>query len=106
MTQHHGWLIVLRPTRIDMLTEGPTEREAAALRAHFEHVRGHCTAGRLLLAGRTQTSDASTMGIAILATMAESEARAIMDADPAVEAGVMRAELSPFRVALKAETGW
>lgn len=106
MRQLHGWLIVLRPTRIGMLTEGPTEREAAVVDAHFEHVRGHCDAGRILLAGRTQTGDANSMGIAILPAMAESEARAIMHADPAVEAGIMRAELFPFRVALKAETGW
>ncbi len=52
--------------------------------------------GRLTLAGRTQ--EEIPFGIVIFE--AETEARAIMEGDPAVQAGVMSATLHPYRVAL------
>lgn len=42
----------------------------------------------------------STFGIAVLEADHESAARTIMDSDPAIRSGVMRASLYPYRVAL------
>jgi uncharacterized protein YciI len=38
--------------------------------------------------------------VAVLEAADEEEARAFMEADPAVQAGVMLADLHPFRVSL------
>jgi uncharacterized protein len=95
-----NYLIVLRPTRVGMVKEGPTEREAAIVGQHFEYLQAHARAGKVRLAGRTTENDERTMGLVLLAAASEEEARALMLADPAVAQGVMRAELYPFRVAI------
>jgi uncharacterized protein YciI len=59
--------------------------------------------GVVILAGRTLNGDDSTFGIVIFNAGSEEEARRIMESDPAVRQGVMRAELFPYRVALIAE---
>ena len=98
-----NYLIVLRPVRAGMLTEGPTEQEAAIVARHFAYLQEHARAGRVRLAGRTTEDDERTIGLVLLAAASDAEARSIMDADPAVAEGVMRAELHPFRVAVRAE---
>ena len=95
----------LLPTRLEMLTVGPTEREAEIVRQHFEYLQGLTAAGIVLVAGRTQTADERTYGIVVLVAQSEASARQLMAEDPAVKHGVMRAELSPFRVALWSGTG-
>ena len=94
----------LLPTRLEMLTVGP-EREAEVVRQHFEHLQGLTAAGVVLVAGRTQTADERTYGIVVFVAQSEASARQLMAEDPAVKHGVMRAELSPFRVALWSSTG-
>jgi hypothetical protein len=49
-----------------------------------------------------QHTDASSFGIVVFWAESDDAARRIVDADPAVAGGVMRAELFPFRVALRA----
>ena len=94
------FLYRIQPARPAMLTEGPTPEEARRVGAHFAYLQALATRGTLLLAGRTTTSDATTFGIAIYEAADEREARAIMDDDPAIRAGVFRAELFPYSVAL------
>jgi hypothetical protein len=53
----------------------------------------------VILAGRTLTTDERGLGIVIFRAPSADAARAIMEGDPAVRQGVMRAELFPFRVA-------
>jgi uncharacterized protein YciI len=48
---------------------------------------------------RKQNSDATTFGIAVFRAGSEDEARSIMNNDPAVKEGVIRAELYPYKVA-------
>ncbi|MFL5803143.1 MAG: YciI family protein [Roseiflexaceae bacterium] len=55
-----------------------------------------------MLAGRTLNTDPSSFGIIILRADTEATARGIMEDDPAVQQGVMRAELFPYRIALPA----
>lgn len=90
----------IRPFRIGMLAEGPTEREARVVGAHFDYLQALTAAGQVRLAGRTLTADERSFGIVVFEAADEAAARALMEADPAVREGVMRAELFPFRVAL------
>ncbi|MBK8164391.1 MAG: hypothetical protein IPK64_00350 [bacterium] len=93
---------VLRPTRPQMLTEGPTEDEARVVGEHFAYLQGLLAAGSLKLAGRATDAGERTFGIAIFEAVDSAAAAALMAADPAVRGGVMRAELFPFRIALMA----
>ena len=99
------FLYRIQPTRLAMLTEGPTEREAEVLGEHFGYLSRLTDRGTVLMAGRTLTADERTFGIAVLVAATIAEAEAIMNDDPAVKHGVMRAELFPYRVALWSQTG-
>jgi uncharacterized protein YciI len=90
----------IQPTRPEMLTKGPTATEALAVGDHFSYLKELTARGVVLLAGRTLTTDDRTFGIVVFAAESEEEAAKIMRADPAVERGVMKAELFPFGVAL------
>ena len=98
---HMAWfLITLRPTRLEMLTSGPTAKENTAVGAHFQYlVRLHAE-GVLKLAGRTQDAGPETMGLALVQASSVSEAEAIMVADPAIVAGVFRGTLQPYAIAV------
>jgi uncharacterized protein YciI len=67
--------------------------------AHVSYLERLAAAGVVLLFGRTQTTDPGTFGIVIFRAASSAEAGQLMADDPAVRAGVMRAELFPFRVA-------
>ncbi|MGE0800247.1 MAG: YciI family protein [Lautropia sp.] len=95
----------VRPTRLGMLTDSPTEREAQAVGEHFAYLSGLTDRGTVLMAGRTLTADEQTFGIAVLVADTPEQAEAIMNGDPAVEQGVMRAELFPFQIVLWSENG-
>ena len=99
------FLYTLRPTRPEMLSEGPTPDEAAAVSAHVSYLMGHADEGRMHLYGRTDTSDERTLGLVVFEAADEAEARALMEADPAVREGVMRAELFPYRIAYSRGAG-
>lgn len=99
------WLYRIQPTRAAMLTEGPTPEEADVVSRHFERLKDLTEKGVMILAGRTLNTDVSSFGICIFEAEDESAARKIMEADPAVVAGVMRAELFPYRIALMRSQG-
>ena len=94
------FIYVLKPTRLEMLTEGPTPEEAETVSRHFAYLKDLTEKGVLILVGRTQNRDESTIGLAIFEAEDESAARMIMENDPAVVGGVMRATLYPYKVAL------
>lgn len=81
-----------------MVIEGPTKEEAAIISKHFSYLKSLIEQGTVLLFGRTQESDAETFGIAIFRADSE-EARIIMKNDPAVQNGVMKAELYEYKLA-------
>jgi uncharacterized protein YciI len=83
-----------------MITDGPTDREAAIVGEHFKYLQQLLAEGTLLMAGRTLNADDRTFGIVVFAAGSEAEASAIVGGDPAVKHGVMHAELFPYRVAL------
>ena len=94
------FVYLLKPTRLGMLTEGPTPEEQATVGRHFKYLEDLTEKGVMILMGRTQNNDESTFGIAIFEVEDESAAREIMEADPAVAGGVMRATLYPYKIAL------
>lgn len=94
------FLYLLKPTRIEMVTVGPTPEEQAIVGEHFAHLTSLTEQGVMLFVGRTQDNSPRTFGIAVFQAESEEQAQAIMKSDPAVRQGVMHAELFPFRIAL------
>ncbi|HMQ54105.1 MAG TPA: YciI family protein [Anaerolineae bacterium] len=94
------YLYKIQPTRLGMLTEGPTPQEAEIISTHFNYLQSLTDQGIAIFVGRTLNTDGSAFGITVFEADSEEAAREIMDNDPAVIAGVMRAELFPFRVVL------
>lgn len=94
------FLYRLHPTRLEMLTESPTEQETAIVGEHFAYLQRLAREGIVQIAGRTLHNDAYTFGIVLFRAVSEEAAKAIMQEDPAVAQGVMCAELFPFRTAI------
>jgi uncharacterized protein YciI len=78
-----------------------TDKDNAAVSAHFRRLAQATEAGQVVLAGRSSEPLDKTFGIVIFEADNEEAARAFMNADPAVEAGVMTATLHPYSVALQ-----
>lgn len=95
----------IQPTRTDMLTAGPTARDAEIAGRQFAYLQELAAGGIVVMAGRTLNEDASAFGVVVRAP-SEAEARKLMQHGPAVSAGVMRAELFPYRIALLSPHGW
>jgi uncharacterized protein YciI len=103
MSDSQQYLYLIQPTRMAMLTDGPTPHEHETVSRHFDYLKTLVERGIVILAGRTLNTDESSFGIVIFEAESEEEARAIMINDPAVQAGVMRAKLFPYRIALMAD---
>jgi uncharacterized protein YciI len=97
------WLNTLHPTRVEMLTAGPTQREQQLVGAHFAYWQALVSKGIALLVGRTQDAGAQTVGIALFEAPDEAGARALAQADPTVSGGVMTSTVQPYRIGLLAE---
>ena len=78
-----------------------TAEDKAAVNRHLANFKAAVQSGQLILAGRTMEPGDKTFGIAIFEAADENAARAFMNADPAVVAGVMTAEIHPFGLALE-----
>jgi uncharacterized protein YciI len=73
-----------------------TEEEKAILGRHAEYIRDLTKKGTVVLAG--PCTDMKGPGIVVFQAANEPAARAIMEADPAVQLGIFRAELHPMRL--------
>jgi uncharacterized protein YciI len=78
-----------------------SEEDKTAVDRHLANFKAAVQSGQLILAGRTREPGDKTFGIAIFEATDEAAARKFMEADPAVAAGVMTAELHPFAVVLE-----
>ena len=94
------FLYQLHATRPEMLSIGSTPEEDAIVSEHFDHLKVLTEQGVMLFVGRTLNTDPSCFGIAIFEADSEEQALQIMNDDPAVKKGIMRAKLYPFHVAL------
>ena len=95
----------IQPTRPSMLVQGPTAREAEVVSEHFAYLEALLDAGTVLMAGRTTNDDDRAFGIVVFVAETQARALEIVENDPAVRQGVMRAELFPYRVALWSSKG-
>lgn len=88
--------LIYRPARANF-AEGQSGRESAAMQEHFNYLRDLLDRGILKLAGRMEDM---SQGLAIVECASGEQARAIIEADPAVRSGVFIAECKPWRTAL------
>jgi uncharacterized protein YciI len=103
MSSFSQFVYRIQPTRPAMLADGATPEEDELVSQHFNRLKDLMEQGVVILAGRTLNTDPTSFGIIIFNAESEDAARAIMESDPAVSGGVMRAELFPYRVALISE---
>jgi len=92
------WLYRIVPSRPGMVADA-TPDEQRLVGAHFAYLVELRDRGILILAGRTQEAE-GTFGVSIFEADDEAAARAVMEADPAVAAGVFVASLHPYRIAV------
>ncbi|HUG10384.1 MAG TPA: YciI family protein [Opitutaceae bacterium] len=97
------FLIILRPVERLHNEAAWTEADNAAVYAHFKRLQEAVAAGSVILAGRTEEPLDKTLGLVIFSAADEAEARAFMEGDPCVAAGVMTGELRPYGLALRAK---
>jgi uncharacterized protein YciI len=90
----------VQPMRPAMLTKGPTPAEKSIISEHFSRLAELTGKGVVEFAGRTTNTDKTSFGIIIFRAESEAAAREIMNNDPAVKQGVMKATLFPFHTAL------
>jgi uncharacterized protein YciI len=93
------YLYFVRPTRLAMLTEGPTPEEMSALIGHGEYFDRLVAEGQVILYGRTQNNDEKTIGLAIFEANDAAEAQQLLESDPAVLHGVFTGEVLPYKIA-------
>ena len=91
---------LLRPCRPSLPFDA-TPEEQTIIGAHFAYLKQHLAEGRIIFVGRCEDG---TFGIAVYDAESSPAAEAILQGDPAVQAGVMTATLYPFRVALMRTT--
>ncbi len=77
-----------------------TERENNIVQDHFNRLKKMLEEGSLVLAGRTLNTDDDGFGIVIFNAASDEEAERIAESDPAVKAGIMSAQVFPYRTAL------
>ena len=94
MAQFISFKTPCRPT----LPEDSTEEEQEIIGRHFQYLKDKLAAGELILAGRTQ--EPPYIGISIFEAVDRAAAEDFVAYDPAVAAGVFKAELQTYGVAL------
>ncbi len=90
------YLIIYRSPRSNFVDDA-TEQESAAVGEHLEYLKRLLSERILLLAGRTEEG---SMGLAVFRAADIVAAEKIVREDPAVKAGVFKAELHRYRLAL------
>lgn len=82
-----------RPER----AESMPEEDERIIEEHFRYLKDMLDAGELLMAGPCLDF---AFGVVVFEASSITTARKIMENDPAVKSGVMKAELHPFKVSL------
>ena len=77
------------------------QEDKAALERHSNRSRDAARSGQLILAGSTREVSKIKFGVVIFEASDEDAARTFMETDPAVVAGIMTAELHPFKIVLQ-----
>jgi uncharacterized protein len=94
------FLYKVQSTRADMAMTGANPEEKAALEERFAYLKELAEKGVVVLVGYTLNTDETSFGIVVLSTASEDTARDIMNRDPAVKKGVVKATLFPYQTVL------
>lgn len=70
------------------------------METHYAHLLANVESGRIFLAGPAVRRDGSGYGITLFEAVDIADAEAFAASDPAVVAGVVRAEVLQFRLSL------
>jgi uncharacterized protein YciI len=81
------------------MPDDPTPEESAAAMAHYNYYKALHTQGALILAGRTQIPP--HIGIMIFEAQDTNAAQSIVNNDPAIIAGVLKARVQPYQIAIQ-----
>ena len=92
------WIYRFTPVRAAMLTEGLNAVEMEAFRQHSTYLDRLVAEGVAIVVGRALVRDERNFAMAIINAESEDAARAVMENDPFVREGVVRAELFPFQL--------
>jgi len=102
------WLIVLTIARPELQDpKNWTEKDNAAVGAHFARLQKMTEEGSIILFGRTQDTLPNghlvpdTTGLIILEAKDRAAAEKVLSEDPAVVAGLMRGKVFSYQVALQ-----
>jgi uncharacterized protein len=95
------FVYLIRPQRKGFI-ENMTEEESAIMGSHFQYLQSLLSEQKLILAG--PCLDAA-FGIVVFRAETLESGRQIMENDPAVLAGIMDAEIHPYRVSLMQTIG-
>lgn len=90
-----GWVYLITLSDPGMLTSATPEQQAK-FKAHAEYIHQLTRAGTVLVAG--PVTDMKAPGIVIYQAPDEAAAKSIMENDPAVQAGLFKAEYHPMRL--------
>ena len=90
------FLYRLELTRPGLFNDGGTDAEQAVLAEHFAWLERQHEDGVARFVGRATTDDERAFGIVVFDAVDAAAAKALMNADPAVRSGVMRATLFPL----------
>jgi uncharacterized protein YndB with AHSA1/START domain/uncharacterized protein YciI len=107
------YIYFLRPADEDLLSRTEfTDAERQAFAGHIEYLRDLLATDKLILAGPcadpAQMPDSSesmvplgipAVGLVVFRARDDAEAKAVMEADPAVAAGIFRAQVNPMNLA-------
>ncbi len=77
-----------------------TTEDRAAVQRHFQRLKDEAKNRKVIFAGRTAEPGDKTMGLVVFEAANLHEAEKFMAADPAVLAGVMKAETRPYQIAV------
>lgn len=95
------FIYVLRPIPRLRTETNWTDTDSAIAGRHFAHLKALTDKGTVILAGRTTVLDETTFGIVIVEADSLEAARKLMQSDPAVEGGIMTAEVFPYEIVLR-----
>lgn len=90
------FVYIIRPHK-ENFVETATPLENEIMGSHFNYLKELLAEGKLILAGPETTGK---FGLCVFEAANETEAKNILDNDPAVKAGVVSGELYPYRVSL------
>lgn len=97
------YLYRLQPTRPEMLSLGTTLHEESIILQHLEYLRELTRRKILKKSGRTDANQPEIFSTVVLATDCYESAKKIMQDDPAVKNGLMRARLYLYKVDFPSE---